>query len=248
MRQFALVGGAFALTLAVLLGAWLALGAITGGTPAPTASPTDVPTASPAASPTEIATATSTVASSPTLGPSPSASATASPASSPTPTSSAAPTPTLTPVPSIVGGKTVVVTVRGQDYALAQGLDPPHATITNLTGGGIRMFTDGTTSGPLTVTYRLPALPPSLLPAGKTIRRIDVKVCGSGSGDFWEVYGPPGSAPVEYEAAPPAADGCWHFAGAPGPDSTVIADVNINPIGVTSTMQIDRLVYTVTVN
>ena len=241
MRQFALVGGVFALTVIVLFGGWLALGAIIGRAPAPT----DVTTASPTTSSTEIAPATSTVASSPTLGPSSSTSAATSPAASPTPTSSAAPTPTIAPVPSVVAGQAIVVTLRGQDYVSAQGVDPLHATLTNLSSGSIRLRADGNSGDPLAVTYRLS---PSRLPAGKSIRRIDVKVCGSGSGDFWESYGPPGSEPAEYEAVPPAADGCWHFAGAPGPDSTVIVDVNIAALNVTSTMQIDRVVYTVTVN
>jgi hypothetical protein len=245
MRQFALVGGVFALTLALLFGAWLALGGFTGRAPAPTDVGGATTGGAATASSTEIAPATTPAASSPTLGPSSSASAVTSPAASPTPTPSAAPTPTLAPVPSVVAGQAIVVTLRGQDYVSAQGVDPLHATLTYLSGGGIRLRSDGSTSDSLTVTYRLS---PSSLPAGKDIRRIDVKVCGSGSGDFWESYGPPGSEPVEYEAEPPATDGCWHFAAAPGPDSTVIVAVNIAAINVTSTMQIDRVVYTVTVN
>jgi hypothetical protein len=235
MRQIPLIGAAFALTLAVLVGGYLVLRAAPPGAAPPTASP------SPAASPTEVAVITPSPVPSPTWTPTPAPSGTATPA----PSASDVPGPTITPVPSFVGGTTVVVTVRGQDYVLASGLDPAHATITKLSGGGIRLDADGSSAEELTATYRFPA---SALPAGKIIRRIDTKVCGSGSGDFWESYGPPGSTPVEYEVEPPAADGCWHFAGAPGPDSTVIVVVNINPINVPSSMVIESVIYTITVS
>jgi hypothetical protein len=235
MRQFVLVGGAFALTLAVLVGGFLVLRALPPGAAAPTASP------SPSASPTQVAAATSTVSPSPTWTPTPAPSGTATPV--PSASESAVPTPSITPVPSFVGGEAIVVTVRGQDYVLAQGLVPTHATITKLSNGGIRLDADGSLADPLLVTYRA-SVP---LPAGKSIKRIDVKVCGSGSGDFYESYGPPGSVPVEYEFEPPAADGCWHYAGAPGPDSKVIVAVNQAAINAPSTLQIDRLVYTFTV-
>ena len=233
MRQYALVGGAFALTLAVLLGAWLVLRAVTGGAPAPLASP----------SPTEVAAASPSA----TIAPSPTFTATpfVSPEPTPTPTPTPVPTPSITPVPTNVTGTKIVVTVRGQEYVLAEGLDAPHATITRLSGGGIRMQTDGSLPDPLTVTYRLP---PTAVPAGKTIKRIDVKVCGAGSGDFYENYGPPGSTPVEYELEPPASDGCWHYAGAPGPDSEVIVAVNEAAINAPSTLEIDQLVYTIYVD
>ena len=68
-------------------------------------------------------------------------------------------------------------------------------------------------------------------------------VCGSGSGDFWEAYGPPGSSPDEYEVVPPSADGCWHFNDAPGPDTTVLVKLRL-----ASTMTISRLEYVLTVS
>jgi hypothetical protein len=235
MRQFVLIGAAFALTLAVLVGGFLVLRALPPGAAAPTASP------SPSPSPSQVAAVTPSPVPSPTWTPTPAPSRSATP--EPSATSSAAATPTITPVPPFVGGEKIVVTVLGQDYVLAQGLVPTHATITKLSGGAIRLDTDGSLGDPLTVTYRASVS----VPAGKSIRRIDVKICGAGGGDFYESYGPPGSVPVEYELEPPDSDGCWHYAGAPGPDSKVIVAVNQAAINMPSTMQIDRLVYTFTV-
>lgn len=71
---------------------------------------------------------------------------------------------------------------------------------------------------------------------GFTLRSVDVRICGSGSGDFWETYGPEGSDPVEHEVAAPDADGCWHYNGAPGPDTAVKAIIRL-----ASTMTISRV-------
>ena len=85
--------------------------------------------------------------------------------------------------------------------------------------GSLTIETDRSTHDSPTITYRVPS---DQLPLGRQIRAIDVRVCGTGHGDFWERYGPAGSEPFEYEAEAPASDGCWHFTGAPGPDSTVL--------------------------
>jgi hypothetical protein len=237
MRQFAILGGAFALTLAVLLGAWIALRSLTPPAPTPSPVPTPTPIIIPTPSPSPFPTPT------PTPSPVPTASPTESP--SPAPTQTLMPLPSITPVPSIVGGTTVVRTLRGQDFVLAQGLIAVHATITKPSDGSIWLRTDGTTADPLVVTFRLPS---SAVPAGKTIRRIDALVCGVGSGAFWEVYGPPGSAIPELEKPAVTSDGCWHFSGAPGPNSSVVVDVNLNPIGQPSLLKIYKVVYTLTVS
>jgi hypothetical protein len=72
---------------------------------------------------------------------------------------------------------------------------------------------------------------------------MDVLVCGTASGDFWESYGPQGSDPTEYEVVPPESDGCWHYRDAPGPDTTVKAFVHL-----ATTFTITRIEYTVTVS
>ena len=88
------------------------------------------------------------------------------------------------------------------------------------------------------VTWELPA---EAIPAGYRIISIDTAVCGAGSGDFWESYGPAGSDPEEQEVIAPAADGCWHYNGAPGPDTTVKAIIRL-----ASVMAITRIDYVVT--
>ena len=84
------------------------------------------------------------------------------------------------------------------------------------------------------------SLDPGALPSAATVAWLDVRVCGHGSGDFYELYGPDGTDPVEYEMKPPAPDGCWHFAGAPAD-----FDVQIYANG-DSTMTVDRVEMVVT--
>jgi hypothetical protein len=85
-------------------------------------------------------------------------------------------------------------------------------------------------------------LPPGSVPPGTTFSRIDMKICGSGSGDFWETYAPSGGEPLEQEVTQPTADGCWHFDGAADGDPYFKSFVNGN-----SRMRIERIVYTLTV-
>ena len=73
------------------------------------------------------------------------------------------------------------------------------------------------------------------------IVNVDVRICGRGEGDFWEVYGPDGGDPFEYEVLPPQADGCWHFNGAPGHDLSVIGAVMLR-----SRMTIEFVEYAIT--
>ena len=85
-------------------------------------------------------------------------------------------------------------------------------------------------------------LPPGSVPSGTTFARIDMKLCGSASGDFWETYAPDGGEPFEQEVTQPEADGCWHFDGADGGDPYFESFV----VG-KSTMRIEKVVYKLTV-
>lgn len=60
------------------------------------------------------------------------------------------------------------------------------------------------------------ALPEELRPDPETVLDVYARACGTGSGDFYEIYGPWDSIEFEYEATPPATDGCWHFTQAIG--------------------------------
>ena len=105
-------------------------------------------------------------------------------------------------------------------------------------GTSVRVDSTADTSQAAWVIWHLS---PDRLPPGAVIHSVDVRVCGSGEGDFWEVYGPDGSQPTEYEVSPPADDGCWHFTGAPGHDLTVAAGTEL-----ASTMTIDAVEFHVT--
>lgn len=149
--------------------------------------------------------------------------------------------------PSAVGGgpssvpgsaKTVVVTVNGADYDKATVQMVDVSSVTPLPNGSVAMQTDRTGHGTLFVSWKAPSSP-DLQPG--SVARIDTAVCGTGSGDFWEVYGPTGSDEAEYEVVPPSGDGCWHFHNAPGPDTTITVGVTL-----TSILEIERVVYTIT--
>ena len=96
--------------------------------------------------------------------------------------------------------------------------------------------TTSTSADVLWVTYRVD---PAQL-GGATIRTVDTAICGRGQGQFWEVYGPTGSNPVEYEVVPPSADGCWHFVDAATDDVSAIAIVMLE-----SQLIIERVEFTV---
>jgi hypothetical protein len=103
--------------------------------------------------------------------------------------------------------------------------------------GGIMVTTHRDSDHPLHLEW---VFDPAVLPAGSTVSHVDTRVCGHGEGDFYEVYGPYDSDPVEYEVTPPAADGCWHFGGGP-------SDWNISIyVYGDSTMTIDRIEMDVT--
>ena len=108
----------------------------------------------------------------------------------------------------------------------------------NPVGDSIVIETTENSPDALWVTYR-PDL--AALPADAQIISVDTRVCGQGTGQFWEQYGPVGSNPNEYEVTQPEADGCWHFTDAPADDLSVIASVMLQ-----SSLSIEKVEYTVT--
>jgi hypothetical protein len=221
-RQATLLLGAAGLTLVVLLAGYLGFRAITG----PSA---EVASAIPSAS---AGTVRPVASASVRVSAAASASASAS-VVAPSATAIPSPTPFRTAGPTPVPGETVTYTRKGTAYV--DSVVPTGGAITTLAGGAIKMTTGTANSDELTVTYRL------TLPAGRLVKSYQVKVCGSGSGNFWEAYGPPGAIPAEYEVVPPASDGCWNFKGSSMTDTTVLAI-----IGFGSTMRIDRIDYILT--
>lgn len=241
MRQALLLAASFLVTFAILAGAYAVYLSVSSNVVTPSAAPsaaTAVSGATPAAP---------TLA--PTPGPAATPAQTAMPTPEPTPTRTPTPGPTsptprptsAAPISSSPGtNKTVTVTVNGADYDRASVKLVDSSSITPLPNGGVAIQTDRTTHGTLYISWTVPS---SEFPRSGTIAHIDTAVCGRGSGDFWEVYGPSGSDEAEYEATPPTRDGCWHFHGAPGPDTTTTAGVTLN-----SRLEIRQVVYTFTLH
>jgi hypothetical protein len=234
MRKAALLVGGFALTLAILVGVYLV---VSGGgssstavvpspTPSPAATATPTPRPKPsatpaAATPTPTPTAFATEAPQETLPP----------GWSPKPITSG--TPGMTPVPDTTTGAAITITIHGADFDAYDV--QPHSSVTK-SGNAVVLTSSADDSQPTSVVYTLPK---SAIPSGKAIARLDTVVCGSGGGNFFEVYGPDGSQPVEFEAPnPPKA--CWQFTRSPGTDTSVHADVQLQ-----SRFQIDSVTYTV---
>jgi len=232
MKQYGLLAAAFGGTLAVLLVAFLVIEQL-GSSGGPTAGASASPSPSAVAIATTRPSATPVASIAPTAVPSVAPSASAAP--TPTP-ATATPRPTPAVGPSVAPGKTIQVVVRGAQYVDA--VVAQNAKVTQIASGGVLISSDRTYSDQTTVTWKLPV---SSLPAGTRIARLDVAVCGSAEGDFWETYGPPGTEPVENEVTPPASDGCWHYLGGSGRDSTVTGIIHLE-----SKLWIDRLVYTIT--
>jgi hypothetical protein len=113
----------------------------------------------------------------------------------------------------------------------------PQDTVTPRADGGVDIVTTRDAEFPLHMDWS--SFRPDL-PAGAVITQVETRVCGRGGGDFYEVYGPYDSDPVEYEVTPPAADGCWHFVG-PSSDWYVTIYVYGD-----STMTIERIEFAVT--
>jgi hypothetical protein len=242
MKSFLLLAGAFVLTFALLLSVWM-IG--TGRSPfgGPRATPTLAPTQAPPVTASVAPTNQPTPTASPTIMPT--ATPTASPSPTPTPpplqTPSLSPAPLRTPppsgspLPSSQPGSSRTYTLTGIQYSSYQM--PDNARLAR-NGDSLVLVTTAETPDVLWVTYRLD---PALLPAGVIIHSVDADICGTGGGEFYEVYGPTGSDPTEYEVTPPDADGCWHFRDAPTTDMSVIASTMLD-----SQLVIERVVFTVT--
>ncbi len=103
--------------------------------------------------------------------------------------------------------------------------------------GGITIATSRDADYPFRLEW---VFAPSGLPPDALVSHIETRVCGRGTGDFYEVYGPYGSDPVEYEVKPPSDDGCWHFSGGP-------SDYNVTVyVYGDSTLTIDRIEMDIT--
>jgi iron uptake system EfeUOB component EfeO/EfeM len=137
-----------------------------------------------------------------------------------------------------IGGDTILtVSVPGNQYsrlALAS-----NGKVDAGPAGAEVLSADRSGSQASTLSYTLPA---NSIPPSDILRSVDVRICGAASGDFWESYGPTGSAPREYERMAPGADGCWTFTKGSGADTTVVVGVRL-----ASTMTIDRVDYVLTV-
>jgi hypothetical protein len=239
MRQALLLAATFLATFAILAGAYAVYLSVAGNVVTPSAAPSaatavsDATPAAPTLAQTPGPAATPAQTATPTPEPTPTRTPTPGP-TSPTPRPTSAP-----PISSSPGtNKTVTVTVNGADYDRASVEPVDSSSITPLPNGGVAIQTDRTSHGTLYISWTVPS---SEFPRSGTIAHIDTAVCGRGSGDFWEVYGPSGSDDAEYEATPPSRDGCWHFHGAPGPDTKTTAGVTLN-----SRFEIYKIVYTFT--
>ena len=195
--------------------------------PPPTPMPT--PTRHPSASPSTVSTAAPSTAA-PSADPLPSPVSTGF---SPPPLRTAL--PSVIDLPSTTPGSTETYVVVGSAYVSS---DVPSNGRLATNGDKAMLETTSTSSDALWVTYMLD---PGQLPVGAVINSVDVAICGRGEGTFWEVYGPPGSEPHEYEVIQPEADGCWHFADAPTSDLSVLAGTMLD-----SRLLIERVEYTIT--
>lgn len=231
VQQVALLGGTFLLSLAVMLSGWMLVSG--SAAPAPAATPSAAPPTIRPSTPVAMPTATPAPPSEPG---SPLPTRTPWNWNGETPAPLRTPRPTIDlPRPSAEPGETVTYRVDGRDYVDA--VIPPEARLSRF-GGSVSLDTTRSAGLPLWVTWRLS---PDVLPPNAVIVSVDVKICGDGEGDFWEVYGPDGGEPFEYEVLPPQADGCWHFTDAPGHDLSVIGGVMLR-----SRMVIDHIEFAIT--
>lgn len=240
MKRFGVLVGSFLVTFALLASVWMigtGRSPLGGLAPTPSPAPTQAPTPAPLA--TTAPTASPSPSTSPTASPRPSASPSATIAFA---TPSPSPAPLRTPPASFVpppsgqpGGDTQTYTLMGKEFTR---YEVPDGGSLLLNGDALVLRTTEDSPDALWVIY---SLDPARLPAGASVYSVSTSICGHGNGTFWEVYGPTGSDPHEYEVVPPDADGCWHFRDAHTNDLSAIAATMLE-----STMVIDRVVFTVT--
>jgi hypothetical protein len=247
IQNLVLLAGSFMLTFALLLTVWMVATGAPQATPQPSPTPAPPATLAPLPSQTPLTpglptpSAPAAPTDDPTTLPSPTVSA--PPSATPFPLPSASwspppmrtPPPSIAPAPSVEPGEIQTLVIAGTAYVAADV--PSNGQLLNTSRGAL-LETSRDSSDALWVTYDLP---PERLPAGALIHSVDVRVCGIGEGDFWEVYGPPGGEPFEYEVVAPGADGCWHFFDAPAGDLSVIAATMLQ-----SRLLIERIEYTIT--
>lgn len=133
---------------------------------------------------------------------------------------SAVPSPTapavsvVTPHPNAMprdaapaSGQTVSYAIAPTDYAEARIRGD--ARLEKLPDGSIRVVSTRASEADQYVEWLVED--ERIMPPGRQASRVLTVVCGRGSGDWWEVYGPYGSEEFEYEVTEPGADGCWRF-------------------------------------
>jgi hypothetical protein len=126
------------------------------------------------------------------------------------PTASPPPSPVASSPPTAAAQVTRTYQLNVQQPSVTK--IAPQDKLDRKANGGIVVTTHRDSDHPLHLEW---LFEPARLPAGSTASHVESRVCGHGEGDFYEVYGPYDSDPVEYEVKPPAADGCWHFSGRP---------------------------------
>ena len=104
-------------------------------------------------------------------------------------------------------GQTVIHLVAPTDYAEARIRGD--ARLEPLPDGSIRVVSTRASNADQYVEWLVED--ERIMPPGMQAARVVTLVCGRGSGDWWEVYGPYGSEEFEYEVTAPGEDGCWAF-------------------------------------
>ena len=135
---------------------------------------------------------------------------TRSPASVPTPLPIGIVTPHPNTAPAEVApssGQTVIHLVSPADYVEARIRGD--SRLERLADGSIRVISTRASNADQYVEWLV--ADEEIMPAGTEAATVVTLVCGRGSGDWWEVYGPYGSEEFEYEVTEPGEDGCWTF-------------------------------------
>ncbi|MBM4407457.1 MAG: hypothetical protein FJ038_02370 [Chloroflexi bacterium] len=141
----------------------------------------------------------------------PSPTTTAGPADTPRPTPhptpAPTPPPTPAPTPTPLTGQTRVHRVAPTSYVEARIRGD--SRLEALPDGSIRVVSTRASNADQYVEWWVDES--VIMPPGSQAARVVTVVCGGGSGDWWEVYGPYGSDEFEFEVTGPGSDGCWYF-------------------------------------